>query len=121
MFLPLSDKSNHLSSDQHKNKTKQQHIRCEDCVKIYLMIQDISKVKFTKPRRSAHSFAHICVRSSTWWVRTRNRHKVGRTHFSLGGTCPKTLTLILIILIGMHLWDLNTKSFRRFSAIKKTY
>ena len=31
--MPLSDKSNHLSSDQHKNKTKQQHIWCEDCGK----------------------------------------------------------------------------------------
>ena len=31
--MPLSDKSTHLSSDQHKNKTKQQHIWCEDCGK----------------------------------------------------------------------------------------
>ena len=47
--MPLSDKSNHLSSDQHKNKTKQQHIWCEDCGK-YIVVtkQDISKVKFTR-------------------------------------------------------------------------
>ena len=31
--MPLSDKSNHLSSDQHKNKTKQRHIRCGGCGK----------------------------------------------------------------------------------------
>ena len=31
--MPLSDKSNHLSSDQHKNKIKQQQIWCEDCGK----------------------------------------------------------------------------------------
>ena len=31
--MPLSDKSNHLSSDQHKNKTKQQHIWCKECGK----------------------------------------------------------------------------------------
>ena len=31
--MPLSDKSNHLDSDQHDNKTKQQHIWCEDCGK----------------------------------------------------------------------------------------
>ena len=31
--MPLSDKSNHLGSDQHKNKTKKQHIWCEDCGK----------------------------------------------------------------------------------------
>ena len=64
---------------------------------------------------------HTCVRSSTWWVRTRNGHKVGRTHFSLGGTYTKTLAWLLKILIDMHWWDLNTKSFRRFSAIKNTY
>ena len=29
--MPLSDKSNHLSSDQHKNKTKQQHFWCGAC------------------------------------------------------------------------------------------
>ena len=31
--MPLSDKSSHLNSDEHKNKTKQQHIWCEDCGK----------------------------------------------------------------------------------------
>ena len=31
--MPLSDKSNHLTSDQHKNNTKQQHIWFEDCGK----------------------------------------------------------------------------------------
>ena len=36
-FMPLSDKSNHINSDEHKNKTKQQReatqIWCEDCGK----------------------------------------------------------------------------------------
>ena len=64
---------------------------------------------------------HACVRSSTWWVRTRNGHKVGRTHFSIGGTYTKTSIWLLIILIDMHWWDLNSKSFRRFSATKNTY
>ena len=31
--MPLSAKSNHSSSNQHKNKTKQQHIWFEDCGK----------------------------------------------------------------------------------------
>ena len=31
--MPLSDKLNHLNSDQHKNKTKQQQVWCEDCGK----------------------------------------------------------------------------------------
>ena len=31
--MPMSDKSNHLNSDEHRNKTKQQHIWCEDCGK----------------------------------------------------------------------------------------
>ena len=30
-FMPLSDKLNHLYSDQHKNKAKQQQVWCEDC------------------------------------------------------------------------------------------
>ena len=29
--MPLSDKLNHLYSDQHKNKAKQQQVWCEDC------------------------------------------------------------------------------------------
>ena len=32
-FMPLSDQSIDLGSDQHKNKTKLQHIWCEDCGK----------------------------------------------------------------------------------------
>ena len=32
-FMPLSDKVNHLNSDQHKNKTEQQQVWCEDCGK----------------------------------------------------------------------------------------
>ena len=32
-FMPLSDKLNHLNSDQHKNKTKQQPVWCEGCGK----------------------------------------------------------------------------------------
>ena len=43
----------------------------------------------TRVSQSA-SCIHTCVRSSTWWVRTRNGHKVGRTHFSLCGTYTKT-------------------------------
>ena len=31
--MPLSDKLSHLNSDQHKNKTKQQEVWCEDCGK----------------------------------------------------------------------------------------
>ena len=47
--MPLSDKTNHLRSNDHKNKTKQ-HIWCEYCgKKRHLIKQDISKVKFTKP------------------------------------------------------------------------
>ena len=32
-FMPLSETSNHLGSDQLKNKTKQQLVWCEDCGK----------------------------------------------------------------------------------------
>ena len=44
--MPLSDKSSHLSSDEHKNKTKQQLVGVKIVVNIYLIKQDISKVKF---------------------------------------------------------------------------
>ena len=102
-----------------------------------------TKCGFSNAHTHTHTHTHTCARSSTWWVRTRNGHKVGRTHFSLGGTYTKTLTWVLIILIDMHWWDLkqnlfgefqlsrilidmhwwdlNTKSFRRISAIKNTY
>ena len=46
--MPLSDNSNHLSSNQHKNKTKQQQVWCEDCLNTLVIKQDISKVKFTR-------------------------------------------------------------------------
>ena len=29
--MPISDKSSHLNSDEHKNKTEQRRVRCEDC------------------------------------------------------------------------------------------
>ena len=51
--MPLSDKSNHSSSDQHKNKTKQQRdaaqIWCEDCGEFISDKIRHFKVKFTKP------------------------------------------------------------------------
>ena len=31
--MPLSDKQTHLTSDQHKNRIKQQLFWCEDCCK----------------------------------------------------------------------------------------
>ena len=34
--MPLSDKSNQLGSDHHKNENKQQHYWCEDCGNIYI-------------------------------------------------------------------------------------
>ena len=33
LYMPLSDKSSHLISQENKNKTKQQNIWCEDCGK----------------------------------------------------------------------------------------
>ena len=46
--MRLSDKLNHLNSDQHKNKTKQQQVWCEVVVNTLVIKQDISKVKFTR-------------------------------------------------------------------------
>ena len=44
-YMPLSEKSSHLNPDEHKNKTEQRRVWCEDCNR-YLIKQDISKVKF---------------------------------------------------------------------------
>ena len=44
LYMPISDKSSHLNSDEHKNRINK--IWCEDCSNIYLIQQDISKVKF---------------------------------------------------------------------------
>ena len=41
--------------------------------------------------------------------------------FPLVGHTQKLYTWLIIILIDMHWWDLNTKSFQRFSAIMNTY
>ena len=31
--MPISDKSSHLNSNEHKNKTEQRRVWCEDCSK----------------------------------------------------------------------------------------
>ena len=31
LYMPLSDKSSHLNSDNHKQRIKEQHVWCEDC------------------------------------------------------------------------------------------
>ena len=33
LYMPISDKFSHLSSDEHKNKTEQRRVWCEDCSK----------------------------------------------------------------------------------------
>ena len=63
--MPLSDKLNHLSSDKHKNKTKQQReaaqIWCEDCGK------DISdKTRhFQSEIHKAHRAPHTASRTAS--------------------------------------------------------
>ena len=78
-------------------------------------------LSMTMSNEVSEEWKNACVRSSTKWVRARNGHKEGHRHFSLGGTYTKTLTWLSIILIDMHWWDLNTKYFRRVSAIHKAY
>ena len=31
LYIRLSEKSSHLNSDEHKNKTEQRRVWCEDC------------------------------------------------------------------------------------------
>ena len=118
----LISNQNHLVNTLHfrTNKIHQKPITLNQKIKLIFTITIILLILEDTPIIDIIS-AHTCVRSSTWWVRTRNGHKVGRTDFSLGGTYTKSLTWLLIILIDMHWWDLNTKSFWRFSAIKNTY
>ena len=33
LYMPLRDKDSYLSSDDHKQRTKQLHVWCEDCGK----------------------------------------------------------------------------------------
>ena len=45
--MPISDKSSHLNSDEHKNKTEQRRVWCEDCSKyISDTTRHLSFVKF---------------------------------------------------------------------------
>ena len=57
--MPLSDKSNHLSSQSHKNKTKQQHIWCEDCGK-----SDKTR-HFQSEIDNAHAASHTASRAAS--------------------------------------------------------
>ena len=58
-FMPLSDMSNHLSSDQHKNRTKQQNeaaqIWCEDCGKYISFKIRHFQSEIHKARRGSHT------------------------------------------------------------------
>ena len=44
--MPLSGKSSHLNSDEHKNKTEQRRVWCEDCNRYISDKTRFSKVKF---------------------------------------------------------------------------
>ena len=57
--MPLSDKDSHLSSDQHKQRTKQHMFGVKIVVNIYLIKQDISKVKFIYRKINKESLVKI--------------------------------------------------------------
>ena len=44
--MPLSEKSSHLNSDEHKKKPNNDVFGVKIVIDIYLIKQDISKVKF---------------------------------------------------------------------------
>ena len=64
--MPLSDKTNHLSSNGHKNKTKQQReaaqICCEDCGKCISVKTRHFQCEIHKadaaPRTASHTTSH---------------------------------------------------------------
>ena len=58
--MPLSDENFHLKSDEHRNKTKQQLVWCEDCGK-YTSDKTShfqSEINFPKSRHSKAGFAY---------------------------------------------------------------
>ena len=57
-IMPISDKSNHLSSDQHKHKTKQQQICCEDCGKYISDKTRHFQSEIHKARVAPHTASH---------------------------------------------------------------
>ena len=72
------------------------------------------------------------IKNTYWHALAGHEHKIFSTTFSyqenfltcIGGTLTQTLFgdfQLSRILIDMHLWELTTKSFRRFSVIKNTY
>ena len=72
------------------------------------------------------------IKSTFWHALVGPEHKIFSVIFSyqensltcIGGTLTQSLFgdfQLSRILIDMHWWDLNPKSFRWFSAIKKTY
>ena len=68
--MPLSDKTNHLSSNDHKNKTKQQQICCEDCGKnisdkttpFQSEIQKARAAPHTASRTASHAASQLLPR-----------------------------------------------------------
>ena len=72
------------------------------------------------------------IKNTYWHALAGHEHKIFSTTFSyqenfltcIGGTLTQTLFgdfQLSRLLIDMHWWDLNTKSFRRISVIKNTY
>ena len=67
--MPLSDKSNHLSSDQHKNKTKQQQIWCKDCGKHNSDKTRHFQSEIHKARRASHAAPHTSSHTASHTTR----------------------------------------------------
>ena len=75
---------------------------------------------------------YSAIKNTFWHALVGPEHKIFSVIFSyqensltcIGGTLTQSLFgdfQLSRILIDMHWWDLNPKSFRWFSAIKKTY
>ena len=68
-IMPLSDTSIHLSSDQHKNKTKQQReaalIWCEDCGKYISDKTRQFQSEIHKAHRASHTDPHTASRTAS--------------------------------------------------------
>ena len=63
--MPLSDKSNHLSSNDHKNKSKQQQIWCEEGGKIVSDKTRHFQSEIHEARAASHTASHTASNTAS--------------------------------------------------------
>ena len=100
--MTLSDKSNHLKSDQHKNKTKQQQNWCEGCGKYisdrtrHFQSEIHTLRRVNQDTRSAYSFAHSFAVAHTLGTQSGVEVSVNeKTYFKLKMNLTSSLEILI--------------------------